>query len=85
MRAEQVLIGEAGQPVAHADMLIAATVAEVIFEGDRVVYAVHAPALGGATLRIFDRDLLHHKTRRTGEDVTIGWKRRDLMVFPRDT
>ncbi len=84
LRAEQVLIGEAGQAIAHADMLVPATVTEVIFEGDRVVYAVDAPTLGGASLRIFDHDPLHHKTRRIGETVTIGWKRRDLMVFPRD-
>ncbi|MCB9948173.1 MAG: ABC transporter ATP-binding protein [Rhodospirillaceae bacterium] len=85
LRAEQVLLGEAGQPIAHADMVVPATVTEVIFEGDRVVYAVHAAGLGGALLRIFDHDPLHHKTRRIGEDVAIGWKRRDLMVFPRDT
>ena len=61
---------------------IAAEVGEVVFEGDRFVYEVTAPVLGGASLRLFDLDPLEHPRHRAGETVTVGWKHRDLMLFP---
>ncbi len=79
VRAERVRLlspGEAGFP---------ARVEEVVFEGDRFVYGVAVPALGGASLRLFDLDPLEHARHRVGEAVAVGWRGRDLMLFPDQT
>ncbi len=70
---------EAGSEPGPA-ILLHGTVAEAIFEGDRIVYGVDCPALA-AMLRVFD-------TAGTatplpaGTAVAIGWRSEDLMVFP---
>ena len=79
IRAERVRLAGVGQDL---ETEIAAEVGEVVFEGDRFVYEVTAPVLGGASLRLFDLDPLEHPRHRAGETVTVGWKHRDLMLFP---
>jgi putative spermidine/putrescine transport system ATP-binding protein len=55
-----------------------AVVREVIFEGDRLVYGLHVPALGGALL-VFD----HARTMAApGATVLLSWRPEDLMIFP---
>jgi putative spermidine/putrescine transport system ATP-binding protein len=79
VRAERVRL--AGGDAA-LDVRLPAEVSEVVFEGDRFVYEVRAPALGGPTLRLFDLDPLGHARHRVGDRVEVGWMARDLMVFP---
>jgi putative spermidine/putrescine transport system ATP-binding protein len=73
VRAERVRLVAEGFP---------AQVEEVVFEGDRFVYGVTVPALGGAALRLFDLDPLGHPRHAPGEAVAVGWRDRDLMLFP---
>ena len=81
IRAEQVRIGnDDGDAL---DTRISGVVEHRIFEGDRVVYAVRAPALGGAVIHVFDHDPAAHREYRENEEVPLGWNRRDLFVFPR--
>jgi putative spermidine/putrescine transport system ATP-binding protein len=79
VRAERVRLLDGA---ALADARLAAEVSEVVFEGDRYVYEVRAPALGGLPLRLFDLDPLGHARHAVGERVEVGWLARDLMVFP---
>ncbi|TVQ31189.1 MAG: TOBE domain-containing protein, partial [Geminicoccaceae bacterium] len=57
-------------------------VQEVIFEGDRLVYAVACEGLGGATLRVFDYDVADHPSFSPGTEVRLSWRPQDLMLFP---
>ncbi|MGY6409545.1 MAG: ABC transporter ATP-binding protein [Alkalilacustris sp.] len=68
---------------ASADISLPGTIEEVIFEGDRTVYAVRVPALGAAVLQVFDSDHAAESVRHPGRTVRIGWATRDLMIFPR--
>ncbi|WP_366655596.1 ABC transporter ATP-binding protein [Fodinicurvata sp. EGI_FJ10296] len=79
LRAEQVRLVDEH---ASLDTVVAATVSEAIFEGDRVVYTVSVDDLDGAAMRVFDHDPLEHRTRKAGEAVHVGWNSRDLMIFP---
>ena len=83
LRAEQVAISDG--PLDHENTL-AGTVAQQIFEGDRMVYAVTVPALapeaGGATVYVFDHDPAAHRAIPEGAAVTLGFAARDLFTFP---
>jgi len=60
---------------------IEATIVETVFEGDRLVYAARAEALGGVPLQFVDTDPARHGTRALGERVVLGFRPSDLMVF----
>jgi putative spermidine/putrescine transport system ATP-binding protein len=80
IRAEHVrLVG----PGERRDVALPGEIEEVIFEGDRSVYTISVPALGGARLQVFDRDHAAEAVRQPRERVTIGWDARDVMIFPR--
>ena len=77
IRAERVRFVRTGDP--EPETVLEGEVAERIFEGDRVVIEIRAPALGGAPVYAFapaDR----------AEDIDIrlrfGWDAADLLVFP---
>ena len=82
LRAEQIRIYADEAGLAALDTRLSGTVAEVIFEGDRLVYTIALPALGGLALRVFDHDPLNHAAHPTGAAVHVGWNSRDLLVFP---
>ena len=81
IRAEQVRITAAGAPLAGLDTIVDGTVADVIFEGDRVVYEIAAPAAGEAVLRVFDHDPAGHTQFEPGSSVQLGWNESDVLVF----
>jgi putative spermidine/putrescine transport system ATP-binding protein len=83
LRAEQIRLAADRSALPSLDELFQATVEEVIFEGDRIVYGVRCPALGDTLLRLFDHDPLHHRSHAAGDAVFIGWNASDLMIFPR--
>jgi hypothetical protein len=64
--------------------VLEAEVREVIFEGDRLVYGLHVPALGGARLLVFDHDRGTREMAAAGEQVGVTWQPADLMIFPRE-
>ena len=81
LRAEQIRVAGDEAGLAALDTRLAGTIAEVIFEGDRLVYTIALPALGGLALRAFDHDPLRHAARRAGDAVHVGWNASDLLVF----
>ncbi len=74
IRAERIALG-------GGDQRVEAQVADVVFEGDRLVYEVRVPAFGGASLRLFDLAPLDHPRHAPGSAVSVGWSPRDVHVF----
>ncbi len=58
-----------------------ATVTEVVFEGDRILYEVEVEALGQARLQLFDHDPEGHGRHGPGDAVTVGWSPAHLLLF----
>jgi putative spermidine/putrescine transport system ATP-binding protein len=83
LRAEQIRLAPEKSGLAGLSCGFEATVEELIFEGDRIVYGVRCPTLGDTLLRLFDHDPLHHRSHAAGDAVFIGWNASDLMIFPR--
>jgi len=83
VRAEQIRIGPPESPLEGVEVAFEAEVVEAIFEGDRVVYTVSVPALGGREVRLFEYDVFHVPRRQPGARVRIGWRAGALMIFPK--
>jgi putative spermidine/putrescine transport system ATP-binding protein len=81
IRAEQIRIASSREALGGLDTVVEGLVQDAIFEGERVVYEVAAPRLGGATLRVFDHDPAGHSQFEIGAAVVLGWNARDLMIF----
>jgi putative spermidine/putrescine transport system ATP-binding protein len=81
LRAEQIRLVPSSDPTPALDTVLEAEVLEIVFEGDRMVYMVHAEQLGNVDLRAFDHDPLHHACSAVGDRVRIGWNAADLMIF----
>ena len=81
VRAEQISIGLTEAALGEVDAAFKGTVADVIFEGERLLYEVLVPALGSDPLRIFHHDQHDFATHKTGTDVFVGWKNCDLHIF----
>jgi putative spermidine/putrescine transport system ATP-binding protein len=83
LRAEQIRLARQDETMEGLEAVFVAAVAEVIFEGDRIVYGLRCPDLGDAFLRVFDHDPLHHHVHAVGTAVQLGWNADDLLIFPR--
>ena len=83
LRAEQIRIAATSEALAGLATVLAGVVADVIFEGERVVYEVKLEPLGGVVLRVFDHDPQEHAGFAAGARVFLGWNPRDLLVFAR--
>jgi len=83
LRAEQIRIAASAEALAGLATVLEGRVADVIFEGERVVYEVTLEPLGGMTLRVFDHDPQEHAGFAAGARVFLGWNPRDLLVFAR--
>lgn len=81
IRAEQVRLAASAASLAGLETVLEGTVSDAIFEGERIVYEVRVPALGGETLRVFDHDPIGHVQHEPGASVSLGWNNRDVLVF----
>ena len=81
LRAEQIRIAPAAAALEGLASVVAGTVTDAIFEGDRVVYEVAVEGLDAATLRVFDHDPALHAEFAAGSPVFLGWNARDLTIF----
>jgi putative spermidine/putrescine transport system ATP-binding protein len=81
IRAEQIRIASEGQPLSGLDTVIAGRVADVIFEGDRIVYEIRVPLPDDPILRVFDHDPAGHSQFGPGSTVQLGWNAADVLVF----
>lgn len=80
LRAERVRIGTTGALTENGTRL-AARVADVVFEGERVLYELVVPQLGEAQLRAVDLDPGSHARHRPGAEITVSWSPDDLLLF----
>ena len=81
IRAEQIRVAGEAVALSGLDTVLAGEVTDAIFEGERVVYEIAVPSLGGIVLRVFDHDLGGHSQFGIGDAVSIGWNARDLLMF----
>jgi len=81
LRAEHARI--AGSAPTDAECACTGTVEQSIFECDRIVYEVAVRAFGNTVIRVIDRSPEAHLQLAPGSGVHVGWKARDLLVFPR--
>ena len=81
VRAEQVRVAARREDLAGLEMIVSGVVADAIFEGERIVYEINAPELGGVLMRVFDHDAESHQQFSPGDTVAMGWNARDLHVF----
>lgn len=81
LRAEQIRIAGAAEQLSDLATVVAGTVIDTIFEGERVVYEVIVGELGNAILRVFDHDPTLHAEFTVGAGVFLGWNARDLALF----
>lgn len=81
IRAEKVRLFSPSATVNNLDNVLAASVRERIFEGDRIVYELHCEALDDALVYAFEHDPLQHNLFESGDLVQIAWNADDLMVF----
>ncbi|MEP0520276.1 MAG: ABC transporter ATP-binding protein [Hyphomicrobiales bacterium] len=82
VRAEQIRIAKTAGEVAHLDTVLEGTIADSIFEGERLLYEVRMPALQNDLLRIYHHDPDNLVQYAPGDAVHIGWSSRDMLVFP---
>jgi putative spermidine/putrescine transport system ATP-binding protein len=81
LRAEQIRLGAAPKDLASLETVLPATVSDVIFEGERVVYEIAVDPLGPTPLRVFDHDPLHLVQFEAGDRLFVGWNARDVLVY----
>jgi putative spermidine/putrescine transport system ATP-binding protein len=80
IRAEQIRISKNAAHLSGCETRFDGTVTDTIFEGERLLYVVHAPALD-ATLQIYHHDPEDYALFEIGEPVEVGWNARDLLIF----
>lgn len=83
IRAEQVRIAAAPEKLSGLELRFEGEVVDTIFEGERIVYEITVPELGGASLRVFDHDPISHTQFHPEEKVHLGWNVKDMHVFAR--
>jgi len=83
IRAEQIRVAASREALSGLETTVTGRVADVIFEGDRVVYEVRVALGANDRLRVFDHDPLGHKQFEPGAEVHLGWNARDVLVFSR--
>ena len=81
IRAEQIRIAPLEARLDGLSTLVEAHVEDCIFEGERMVYELRVPMLGGALMRVFDHDAESHLQFSAGDAVRLGWNVRDMHVF----
>lgn len=81
VRAEQIRIATDAGALIGLDTVLAGTVADSIFEGERVVYEVRVPSLGDRVLKVFDHDPVGHTQFEPGTGVHLGWNAKDVLAF----
>jgi putative spermidine/putrescine transport system ATP-binding protein len=80
VRAEQVRISRPEASLAACETVLAGTVADVIFEGERLLYVVQVPALS-QTIMVYHHDPESTEVFAAGAPVSLGWRARDMIVF----
>ena len=79
IRAQHVCIGERA---ANAEVKFAGHVLEAVFEGERIIYEVSIPDLGGLVLKAICHLADQEQAIPPGSTTMIGWDAKKLLVFP---
>jgi putative spermidine/putrescine transport system ATP-binding protein len=82
IRAEKLRFAPKDTALAGVDHSCSATVADLIFEGERVVYEFSLERAPNRTIRIIDANPAEHSLLARGAHVTLGFSAKDMLVFP---
>ena len=82
IRAEKLRFALPGAVLPASDLVCAATVRDVIFEGERVVYEVSPEKAPNLTLRLIDADPRPGSLPEPGATMTLGFSAADMFVYP---
>lgn len=80
IRAEQIRISSAQATLAGCATVLGGTVADVIFEGERLLYVIQVPALS-QTILVYHHDPESSDVFAVNAPVKLGWRTRDMIVF----
>lgn len=80
IRAEQIRISGAADALHGCETVLGGTVADVIFEGERLLYVVQISALP-QTIFVYHHDPDSTEVFAVGAPVNLGWRSRDMIVF----
>lgn len=81
IRAEQVRIAAVAGGLGTCETQLSGEVRDVIFEGERLLYAVHCAQLSGIEMQIYHHDPNSFNLFDVGTAVHIGWNAKDMRVF----
>ncbi|RCW87122.1 ABC transporter ATP-binding protein [Paracoccus lutimaris] len=81
LRAEQISLGPAGDMLAGCDTVLPGRIADMIFEGERLLYIIDSDALPGAEIRIYHHDPTGFDLFEAGAAIRFGWQAQDLKIF----
>jgi putative spermidine/putrescine transport system ATP-binding protein len=82
IRAEQIRLTAAdAAPPTGCDTILPGAIADVIFEGERLLYVATADDLPGVEIRIYHHDPDAFDLFAVGAPITIGWTARDMKIF----
>lgn len=81
LRAEQIRLGPAGDMLAGCDTVLPGRIADMIFEGERLLYIIDSDALPGAEIRIYHHDPTGFDLFEAGAAIRFGWQAQDLKIF----
>ncbi len=85
LRAEQIRIAASVTELGGLDTIHEGRIADVIFEGERIVYEAQIGSLGEQAVRAFSHDPARLGQFEPGSRVFLGWNSRDLLVYSDDT
>ena len=81
VRAENIRLAATADQLRACDTVAEGVVADIIFEGERVVYEIVLGQAGDALLRALDASPGRHQGFDRGEQIHIGWNAADLLVY----
>jgi putative spermidine/putrescine transport system ATP-binding protein len=80
IRAEQIRIASQTDQLEGCETVCQGAISDVIFEGDRLLYAVYIPALS-VSLQVYHHDPSSDTVFQAGDPVSLGWRSGDMFVF----
>jgi putative spermidine/putrescine transport system ATP-binding protein len=84
LRAEQIRIGPINSALTGCDTALTGHVADMIFEGERLLYIIRSDALPGAEIQIYHHDPAAFELFEAGAEIRFGWQAADLKIFKRN-
>lgn len=80
IRAQHIAVGQLAE---NAEVRFEGRIEDAVFEGERVIYEVSIPELGGLVFKAISHLAGKEEILQVGLTTTIGWAAEKLLVFPK--